>query len=263
MTTATTAAVPGARRRDPAAGIRGFLFFEGFVRLLLWQSSIACTFFLFNSLDAWPTHSFVGLDWHGGWKWAEKLGHMVLAFNVIYLLHLLILRLFIPTPKEGYYPTEGGLRVTPAIFGLVLISIITRARYEPPVPGFFVFHLSNIPPFCWLVNRILGPKSKSVFVLNPPMPDPDLVEIGRNVTIGWSTSITCHIHAREGVTVKKVVVEDDVMIGAESLIYGGCVIKRGAVIYGGSVVRPDTIIGENEAWGGVPARKIKDLPPLP
>lgn len=262
MTTMSIANPPGAKRKDPAASLRWFLFLEGLFRLLLWQSSAALTIMLFSRLDAWPAQSVVGLDWHGGWKWAEKLTHVILAFNVIYLVHLLVLRLLIPTTKEGRYSFVGGGGMRIGLLWAALTGMITRARYEPPFPAFLVFHISNLPPFCWLVNRILGPKSRSVFVLNPPMPDPDHTEVGRNVTIGWSSSITAHIHDRDGVTVKKVVVEDDVMIGAEVLIYGGCTIKRGAVVYGGAVVRPDTVIGENEAWGGVPARKIKDLPPV-
>jgi len=148
------------------------------------------------------------------------------------------------------------------IIWAALVSIITRARYHAPFPGFLVFHLANLPPLCWLVNAIMGPKSQSVFPLDPPIPDPKHTEIGRNVTIGYSTSLTAHVQDREGVSVKKIVVEDDVMIGAEALIYGGTTIKRGAIVYGGAVVRPDTVIGENEAWGGVPARKIKDMPPI-
>jgi hypothetical protein len=238
------------------------LLLEGFVRLLLWQSSLALTMVCLNALRQWPARPPIGADWATVSQWAEIAAQGIVLFNLIYLSHLLILRLLIPTPKEGRYRFVGAGRLQPAVFWAALIAILTRARYQAPFPGFLVFHIANLPPFCWLVKTILGPKSRSVLVLDPPIPDPDFTEIGRNVTIGWGSSITAHIQDREGVTVKKVVVEDDVMIGAEVLIYGGCTIKRGAVIYGGAVVRPDTVIGENEAWGGVPARKIKDLPPL-
>ena len=261
MATATISPGPEIKLHDPAAGIRGFMFFDGLVRLILWQASLALTVVLFNTLDAWPTRSPIGADWLTIWKWMEKLGHMVLVFNVAYLLLLLVLRLLIPTPKEGRYSFVKGT-FQRGILWAALVSVITRARYEPPFPGFLVFHIANLPPFCWLVKWIMGPNSRSVFVLNPPIPDPDFTQIGRNVTIGWGTSITAHIQDREGVTLKKVVIEDNVMIGAEVLIYGGTTIKRGAVIYGGAVIRPDTVIGENEAWAGVPARKIKDLKPV-
>ncbi len=249
-----------AKAQDPRGAIRGFFLLDGFIRLFIWYSSAALTFAAFNAWIPWPVGSPVGGSLGETWEWGCRFSHLVLGFNVIYLAHLLVLRLLIPTPKEGRYTfADKGLRLH--LVWAALIATIVRARYYPPFPGFLVFHISNLPPICWLVTWIIGPKSQSCFPLDPPIPDPDFVEIGRNVTIGYSTSLTSHVQDREGVTVAKIVVEDDVMIGAEALIYGGCVIKRGALIYGGSVVRPFTIIGENEAWGGVPARKVKDMPP--
>lgn len=248
--------------QDPSVLLRSFFLLDGLIRIFIWYSSIGLTFVLFNWLAVWPTGSPIGGDLGTVWTWAERIAHWVMAYNVIYLLHLLILRLLIPTIKEGRYDFAGKGGIQLHLVWASLVAVLIRARYEAPFPGFLVYHIANLPPFCWLVNRILGPKSRSVFVLDPPMPDPDFTEIGRNVTIGWGTSLTAHIHDREGVTIKKIVVEDDVMIGAEVLIYGGVTIKRGAIVFGGAVVPPFTVIGENEAWGGVPARKIKDMPPL-
>jgi hypothetical protein len=248
--------------KNPAPSLRGFLFFDGLVRLLLWQGALAITVGVCNALRAWPTWP-IGTDAAILWNWASRIGHLIIGFNLVYLLELLLLRRLIPTPKEGHYDFVGaGAGFRWELVWVGLVSILIRARFEPPFPGFLVFHLANLPPFCWLMSGSLGPKSKSCFVLDPPIPDPSFTEIGRNVTLGWGTSITAHIHDREGVTLKNVVIEDDVMIGAEVLIYGGTRIKRGAVIYGGAVIRPDTVIGENEAWGGVPAKKVKDLPAL-
>ena len=36
-----------------------------------------------------------------------------------------------------------------------------------------------------------------------------------------------------------------------------------AIVGGGAIVRAFTTIGEYEVWAGVPAKKIKDLPPVP
>lgn len=260
MATATTSAT-GATQRNPAAYLRTYLFFEGFVRLLLWQSSMAITVAAFNRLGLWPTESPFGGEWPVVWLWVEKLAHAIVLFNVVYLIHLLVLRALLPSPKEGRYEFGGG-KFEPQIIWGAFISILLRARYSPPFPGFLVFHLCNLPPLCWLANLIFGPKSGSCLVLDPLIPDPGLTEIGRNVVIGNMTSIICHTQYRDSVDLRKTVLEDDVMIGAHALVYSGCRIKRGAVVYGGAVVPPNTVIGENEAWGGVPARKIKDLPPL-
>jgi len=248
--------------QDPRTPLRFFFLIDGLLRLSFWYSSIGLTFYLFNRFDLWPPGSPIDADLGVVWKWVERIAHWVMVYNVIYLMLLVILRSVLPTIKEGRYDFVGKGGVQLALVWASLVGVITRARYEAPFPGFLVVHIANLPPFCWLVSRTIGPRSKSVFVLDPPFADPDHTEVGRNVTIGWGSSAAAHIHGRDGVTIKKVVIEDDVMIGAGTLIYGGVVIKRGAIVYGGAVVPPFTVIGENEAWGGVPARKIKDVPPL-
>lgn len=74
-----------------------------------------------------------------------------------------------------------------------------------------------------------------------------------------------HAFARRDVPIAKqgflpsrggVVVEDDVWIGANSVLVDGTIIRRGAIIAAGSVVCDE--IPAYEIWGGVPARKIKN-----
>ena len=54
---------------------------------------------------------------------------------------------------------------------------------------------------------------------------------------------------------KDVIIEDDVFIGAHSIILKGVTIGEGAIIGAGSVVSKS--IPKNEIWGGNPARFIK------
>lgn len=250
-----------AKPANPSMGMRFYLAFEAFMRLLLWQIALYVTLRLFARWEHWPEGSPFAGNPDLLWAWAERTAHAVFVFNVVFLLELLVLRLLIPTPKEGEYDTVKGSKIPASLIWYSLISVITRARFDPPAPAFLVFHLANLPGVSWLVSRIMGPKSKSCLVLNPMIPDPDLTEFGRNVIVGNMTSIIAHTQLHGHVTLKKTIIEDDVMIGAHSLIYSGCHIKKGAIVYGGSIVRPNTVIGEYEAWAGVPARKIKDLRP--
>lgn len=251
-----------AKPKDPRPAIRGYLFLDGFVRLTLWYSSIALAAASFTALGGWPEGvQFVNAELPAAWRWGQALSQLVLLYNIIYILEILALRLLLPRAKEGEYSLKPGQRIDRALLWSALSATLLRARYESPFPGFLVFHLTNLPPLCWLYTGIMGPRSRSCFPLDPPIPDPDLTTIGRNVTIGNMTSVICHTQYRDSVSLRKTVIEDDVMVGAHALLYGGCHVKRGAVIYGGAVVPPNTVIGENEAWGGVPARKIRDLPP--
>lgn len=56
--------------------------------------------------------------------------------------------------------------------------------------------------------------------------------------------------------VKKVIIEDEVWIGANTVILQGVTIGYGAVIAAGAVVTKN--VPSMEIWGGVPARKIKN-----
>jgi len=55
-----------------------------------------------------------------------------------------------------------------------------------------------------------------------------------------------------------IVIEDDVWIGANTMVLKGVTIGRGAIVAAGAVLtRP---VGAYEIWGGVPARKLSDRP---
>ncbi len=73
-------------------------------------------------------------------------------------------------------------------------------------------------------------------------------EIGSNVSIGHNAII-------HGCTVK-----DNVLIGMGAILMDKCVINSNTVIAAGAVVLEDTIVEANSIYGGVPAKKIKELP---
>jgi virginiamycin A acetyltransferase len=78
---------------------------------------------------------------------------------------------------------------------------------------------------------------------------------------------TNHAYARRDIPIRHqgflpskggITIEDDVWIGANSVVLDGAHIGRGAVIAAGSVVRGE--IPPFEIWGGVPAAKLGERP---
>ncbi len=251
-----------AQTRDSKVALQGLLVLDVFVRLLIWSSSLTAAVATMTALDAWPEQGIVRANLGLAWLWGQKLTHLILLFNIYYIAALVLLRLTIPTPREGAYSTAPGAPLDRNLLNSAFIAMLTKARYQAPFPGFLVFHIANLPPLRWFMNSIFGPKSRSCYVLDPIIGDPHLTEIGRNVVFGFNSSVTCHTQQRDAIAIKKVVVGDDVLIGANAVIFSGCRIGRGAVVLSGAVVSPDTTIGNYEIWGGLPARKIKDLPPV-
>ena len=104
---------------------------------------------------------------------------------------------------------------------------------------------------------------------NVKIPHPDLVnlyscEIGDDSFIGPFVEITsgvkigkrCRIQSHSFICAG-VIIEDDVFIGAHTIILKGSKIGKGSVIGAGSVVSKD--IPEGQIWAGNPIRYIKDI----
>ena len=71
--------------------------------------------------------------------------------------------------------------------------------------------------------------------------------IGNNVSIGHNAII-------HGCTL-----DDNVLVGMGSIIMDNCLIGSNCIIAAGAVVTQNTIISPGSIYGGVPARKIKDI----
>jgi carbonic anhydrase/acetyltransferase-like protein (isoleucine patch superfamily) len=252
---------PPVARPDMAAGLRGFVSLDALVRLLLWCGAFTAATAILARFGAWPADSLGDASLAQAWHWAWRLAAWILLFNYAYVLELIVLRLPIPTPREGRYPITRRRPPLPVLWSC-LIAVLTKARYEAPFPGFLVFHVANLPPLSWLMGPIFGPRSRSCYVTDPRIIDPHFVTIGRNVVIGIGATVAGHYQDRDAVVLRRTVIEDDVVIGGHAAVGGGVHLQRGAVIGAGAIVLPETVVGPNEYWSGVPARRLRTLPPL-
>ena len=71
--------------------------------------------------------------------------------------------------------------------------------------------------------------------------------IGNNVSIGHNAIV-------HGCTIK-----DNVLIGMGAIVMDDCLVESNSIVGAGSVVTQGTHIKSGEVWGGIPARKIKDI----
>ncbi len=72
-------------------------------------------------------------------------------------------------------------------------------------------------------------------------------EIGNNVSIGHNAIVHgCTIH-------------DNVLVGMGSIIMDRCVVHNNAIIAAGAVVLEGTVVEAGTIYGGVPAKKIKNV----
>jgi len=251
----------GAKPTDPRQALQGFLILDVIVRLFIWCTAFVLATAAFSALGAWPGQGLLDANLRSAVQWGWRVALWIIVFNVIYVAELVILRLPIPTPREGRYATNVRWPDRQVLWSC-LVALLSKARLEAPFPGFLVFHLANLPPLRWLMGPVFGPKSRSCYVTDPRIIDPHLVSVGRNVVIGFNATVAGHYQERDAVVFKRTIIEDDVIVGGHVGIAGGAHIKPGAVIGAGSVVLPNTVVGANEFWWGVPARRVRDLGPL-
>ena len=75
------------------------------------------------------------------------------------------------------------------------------------------------------------------------------LNIGNNVSIGHNAIV-------HGCTL-----QDNVLIGMGAIVMDDCLVESNSIVGAGSVVTQGTHIKSGEVWGGVPAKKLKDISP--
>ncbi len=241
---------------DVRWGMQFYLFFDVVVRLGVYGLAFVLATMGFNRYVGWPAVLPTQADWGLVFSWCKCLIGWIILFNFVYAAELLILRVLIPKPREGRYASED---FNNQMLWACLQGVVTKARCQAPFPAFLVHEISMLPPLRRLWNRFFGPNTKSCLFTEPRVLDAWSVDIGRNVVLGINSMLTPHVAMRDAITFRPIKIEDDVVVGVNALIMGGCHLKRGCVVGAGAVVLPNTVIGPYEFWGGVPAKKIYDL----
>ncbi len=148
--------------------------------------------------------------------------------------------------KEGNYPYYSlfaghwSLVNGVVILNRIFISEVTRTTF-----------LLNV------FYRMMGMKIGRRAILNSTyIYDPDLVELGDDVTIGGDAVIMAHIGEKGVLKLQRTVIGNGVDIGQSAVVMQGARIGDYAQVGALSLVTKGTVIGPYEIWGGVPARKI-------
>jgi acetyltransferase-like isoleucine patch superfamily enzyme len=90
--------------------------------------------------------------------------------------------------------------------------------------------------------------------------DHPLLSFGDYCTIGQNSVITAHAITHDYIYLAPVRIGNNAVVGIDCTVMPGVTLGDNAVLAPGAVATTDTVIPANELWGGIPARKIKDLP---
>jgi hypothetical protein len=113
-------------------------------------------------------------------------------------------------------------------------------------------------PLPWLkarfTLRFLGIKIGKDTICDNAWISSEFIEIGKNVIIGMGSSILSFGIEGEKFILKKIEIEDDVLIGAKCVVMPGTMIKKGAKLSAQSFTKYNQILEKGEVYLGHPAR---------
>jgi acetyltransferase-like isoleucine patch superfamily enzyme len=110
--------------------------------------------------------------------------------------------------------------------------------------NFIIIQIGRITPFLRVKNFLyrtflgmkIGHETSLALMVMPDTMFPELIEIGDNSIIGYNTTILAHEYLIKEYRLGKVIVGNNVMVGANALILPGVEIGDNAVIAAGAVV---------------------------
>ena len=110
-----------------------------------------------------------------------------------------------------------------------------------------------------LVGKLFGARIGINVAMGGTLVDPPFISVGDYAILGLDSALVAHAITAGAIILKPVKVGHGATVGVHVVVMPGAEIGEGAVITAGSVVTMNTHIPPREMWGGVPARKIKDL----
>ncbi|MGK9266975.1 heptaprenylglyceryl phosphate O-acetyltransferase [Bacillus inaquosorum] len=130
------------------------------------------------------------------------------------------------------------------------------------VKNFIVIQMARYTPFIgmknWLYRTFLrmkvGKQTSFALMVMPDIMFPEKISVGTNTIIGYNTTILAHEYLIHEYRIGKVLIGNEVMIGANTTILPGVEIGDGAVVSAGTLVHKDVPAGA--FVGGNPMRII-------
>jgi acetyltransferase-like isoleucine patch superfamily enzyme len=143
-----------------------------------------------------------------------------------------------------------------------LYQVYETVPFWKVVKNFAAIQIARYTPFLpmknWLYRTFLkmkvGEGTAFALMVMPDIMYPERITVGENCVIGYNTTILAHEYLIREYRLGDVIIEDEVMIGANSTILPGVTIGKGAIVSAGTLVHKSVPAGSFA--GGNPMRII-------
>jgi len=186
---------------------------------------------------------------------------LLLPFNFIIFIYLLQLSailfslLSLTIIKLIYFPKEGSFSRDVKDKNYLSWNLRNISKK-------WALFISASNPFPWLKNRFtlrfFGVKIGKKTFCDTCWISSEFVKIGDNVIIGMGSTLLSFGIEQDKFILSKILVEDNVVIGAKCVVLPGTIIKEGAKLSAHSYTKFKDVLAENSIYLGHPA-KLKEV----
>ncbi len=216
--------------------------------IIIILSFVPCSFF-----EYWYFINF----WRSDFYW---LFFLLLPFNLLVLIYLLQFSsimfslIFLSIIKLLHKPKEGIFKRDISDKDYLYWNLRNLIKKWP------LFILGS-NPFPWFKNRFVlrffGVKIGKKCICDNCWISSEFVSIGKNVIIGMSSTILSFGIEQDSFFIKKIVIGDNVLIGAKCVLLPGTIMKNGAKLSAHSYTSVGDILEEDSVYMGHPAKVRK------
>ncbi|MBN1802809.1 MAG: hypothetical protein JW891_14970 [Candidatus Lokiarchaeota archaeon] len=116
----------------------------------------------------------------------------------------------------------------------------------------------SLPFIETLVAKLLGLKVPFSALLSEGWYDCEFIQCGKNVRLGQGSILMSNLIIKDKIIIKKIKIEDNVIIGAHSIILPGTEIGENSIIDAISMTQLNQKISANSTYSGQPTKKKFD-----
>ena len=124
-------------------------------------------------------------------------------------------------------------------------------------PAYKLLNIFVLPPIKSFFLSLIGCKiGKNVFLAGEEwISDPCVIEIGDNAMIGGRALITGHL-AEDKLIIKKIKIGKNCLIGGDSFIMPGVTVEDNVVVGAKSLVTKNKKLEKGKIYAGVPVKEL-------
>ncbi|MHA1147327.1 MAG: acyltransferase [Promethearchaeota archaeon] len=197
---------------------------------------------------------YISILWKDSYYW---LFFILFPFNLliaIYLLQfsaLVIARIFLTVVNLIHKPREGIFRRDLNDKEYCYWNLRNVIKKWP-------LYIAASHPFPWFKNRFIlrffGVKIGRKCICDNSWISSEFVKIGKNVIIGMGSTLLSFGIEQDKFLLKRIIVEDNALIGAKCSLMPGTVVKRGSKLSAHSYTNYNQILEKNCIYRGHPAQ---------